>query len=368
MILIVADIMFSFLFFFIELTKLKRYIFNLTDKYISYLKQLEKIKTQNPPKKNNEDTTNSNIKIINNRSSNKKVLFLEFNKKSNSLINSNNNVLIFKTNETRNDLIRRGRLQTEKKRKTDNKKASPFFNDMKKNKKFFEKYLSPSFDDMEYDDAIVKDDRKFGEIFCENLKEKQIFMNTFVASDPLKPRFIKYIFFILDICLYFVVNGLFFGEEYLSLLYNLDEEDNFFSFLPRSIDKLIYTTIVTMVIAYITDFFFLEEKKIKGIFRREKDNRHLLKQLIVTFIKDLQNRYISFIVFVLVILLLSFYYLVCFNQVYPKTQMEWLKSSIVIMIFINIISVLKCLYETSLRVLSFRYKSERLFKLSKIFY
>ena len=187
-----------------------------------------------------------------------------------------------------------------------------------------------------------------------------------LKNDPLKTRFIKYIFFILDICLYFVVNGLFFGEEYLSLLYNLEEEDNFFSFFPRSIDKLFYTTIVTMVIAYVTDFFFVEEKKIIGIFRREKDNRHLIKQLIVKFIKELQNRYIGFIAMVFVILLFSFYYLVCFNRVYPKTQLEWLKSSIVIMIFINILSLLKCLYEASLRVLSFRFQSEKLFKLSKI--
>ena len=98
----------------------------------------------------------------------------------------------------------------------------------------------------------------------------------------------------------------------------------------------------------------------------EKDNRHLLKQLIVKFIKELQNRYIGFIVMVFVILLFSFYYLVCFNRVYPKTQLEWLKSSIVIMIFINILSLLKCLYEASLRVLSFRFQSEKLFKLSKI--
>jgi len=69
---------------------------------------------------------------------------------------------------------------------------------------------------------------------------------------------------------------------------------------------------------------------------------------------------------VFVILLFSFYYLVCFNRVYPKTQLEWLKSSIVIMIFINILSLLKCLYEASLRVLSFRFQSEKLFKLSKI--
>ena len=90
---------------------------------------------------------------------------------------------------------------------------------------------------MAFDDAIVKDDRNFSEIFCEILKEKQILMNTFVAYDPLKTRFIKYIFFILDICLYFVVNGLFFGEEYLSLLYNLEEEDNFFNKKFQEINK-----------------------------------------------------------------------------------------------------------------------------------
>ena len=151
------------------------------------------------------------------------------------------------------------------------------------------------------------------------------------------------------------------------MLFNLEEEDNFFSFFPRSIDKLIYTTIVTMVIAYITDFFFIEEKKIIGMFKREKENKKIIKQYIVLFIKDLQNRYISFIIMVFVILIFSFYYLVCFNRVYPKTQFEWLKSSIVIMIIIQIISVLKCLFEASIRTLSFRVKNERLYKLSKIF-
>ena len=205
------------------------------------------------------------------------------------------------------------------------------------------------------------------EILCEILKEKQMIMNTFVASDPLKGRFIKIILFILNICLYLVVNGFFFSEEYISELYNLEKEDNFFSFFPRSIDKLIYSTIVSMVISYITDFFFLEEKKIIGLFRREKDNRYAIKEYIITFIKDLQNRYLSFIVMVFVILIFSFYYLVCFNRVYPKTQVEWIKLSIVIMIIVQIISVLKCLYETSMRVLSFRFKSERLYKASKIF-
>ena len=122
-----------------------------------------------------------------------------------------------------------------------------------------------------------------------------------------------------------------------------------------------------MAIAYLTDFFFLEEKKIIGLFRRERENRKAIKEYIILFLKDLQKRYISFLILVLVILIFSFYYLVCFNRVYPKTQFEWIKSSIVIMIIIQIISILKCLCESTLRILSFRFKSEKMFKISKIF-
>ena len=42
------------------------------------------------------------------------------------------------------------------------------------------------YDDMEFDDAIFKDDRKFMELLCKKLKEKQIVMNTFFASDNIK--------------------------------------------------------------------------------------------------------------------------------------------------------------------------------------
>ena len=273
---------------------------------------------------------------------------------------------ILKHKEIKEDLV----IKEEKKgKKRKLKKRNSFMNlkDDSMDKKFFEEYLTPSVDDMEYDDAIVMDDRTYMQILCEILKEKQMIMNTFVAIDGLKGRFIKIILFILNICLYLVVNGIFFSEEYISELYNLETEDNFFSFFPRSIDKLFYSTIVSMLITYITDFFFLGEKKIIRLFKREKDNRHAIKEYIILFIKDLQNRYTVFIVIVFVILIISFYYSVCFNRVYPKTQFEWIKSSIVIMIIVQIISILKCLYETSLRVLSFKFKSERIYKASRLF-
>ena len=240
-------------------------------------------------------------------------------------------------------------------------------NPEKYDKNFFEEYMKTSLDDLEFDDAVALDKRKYCEHMRENLLEDQIIANTFITEDPIKPRSIKIILFGLNIILYFVVNGLFFSEEVISELYNLDEdEENFFSYFPRSIERLIYTTIVSIVVGMIADFFFINENKIKGIFRREKDDIKNLKRNIIELVSDLKKRYFAFIIIVSVILVISFFYLLCFNYVYPYTQIEWIKSSITIMIIMQILSTLKCILETSLRFLSYKFKNEKLYKISKI--
>ena len=221
---------------------------------------------------------------------------------------------------------------------------------------------------MEFDDAIKKDKRQFCSYFFDTLKEKQSIAYTFIASDPINTRMIKFILFLLNISLYLVINGLFFSEAFISeLYYTNDEDENFFSFIPRTIDKVIYTTVVTLFISYMIEFFFLNEKKIKGIFKREKENRLILKRSIAMLIKEIQKRCISFIIVAFVLLLISLYYILCFNYVYPKTQIEWIKSSIFIIIIIQILSTLKCLYETIFRTLAFKCESEKLYKIAKIF-
>ena len=68
-----------------------------------------------------------------------------------------------------------------------------------------------------------------------------------------------------------------------------------------------------------------------------------------------------------VIFIISLYYILCFNYVYPKTQMEWIKSSVLIIIIMQILSILKCAYQAVFRFLSFSCESEKLYKVSKIF-
>ena len=366
--LITVQIGLSLTFFLVQSKMVSKYIYDLTSKFISVINNIALA----PPKR---------VKLIDNKNKNKNINNKQTITQQVSQTNLNNKKLIISdiakvsVDELIVPIKEENKLKTSENAKIDN--MGTLYNikqtkndggdDQIFNKNFFEEYLSTSPEDMEFDDAIVKDKRKYCEHMKENLIEDQIITATFVSEDPLKPRTIKIMVFILNLVLYFVVNGLFFSEEVISDLYNVNEEDeNFFSYLPRSINRLLYTTLVSVVVSIITDFFFIDEKKIKGIFRREKTNIKILREKIKDIMNDLKKRYIAFIIVVSIILILSFFYLLCFNYVYPYTQIEWIKSSITIMIIMQILSLLKCILETSLRYLSYKFKSEKLYKISKI--
>ena len=76
--------------------------------------------------------------------------------------------------------------------------------------------------------------------------------------------------FILNIDLYLIINALFINEEFISDVFN-SHNDNFFSFLPRCIDRIFYITLVGVFVNYIIDFFFIEEKKIKIILKSKRN-------------------------------------------------------------------------------------------------
>ena len=176
---------------------------------------------------------------------------------------------------------------------------------------------------------------------------------TFISSDPLKIRIIKIMVFILNTVLYFVIIGFFYSEEYIGELYDINKKEGFFDYIPRNIEKFVYTVMASIIIGYIVDCFFEDERKIKGIFKREKENALNLRKKIMEFIKDIHNRYLSFIILILILLLISFYYLLCFNYVYQKTQSEWVKASQTMFVIMQILSILRCFLEACLRFSSY---------------
>ena len=216
---------------------------------------------------------------------------------------------------------------------------------------------------MDYYEAIKKDKRKFNIILWENIKNNQMIINTFIVNEPLKPITIKIILLILQIDLYFFINGLFFDEEYISKIYHL-KNDNFTAKLERFLDNLLYATLVGVIIGYIIELFFVEEHKIKNILKFEKENTLIMKNEIMKVLKSIKIRYILFIIISFLIIFFTLLHISCFNIVYFHTSLEWLIFSVIIILLIQFFSFVVCLLQSALRFISFKTKTETVYKLS----
>ena len=232
------------------------------------------------------------------------------------------------------------------------------------NKTDFNEYFATDPNDMDFEEAIEKDKRKFFEYFWELLKEKQLLINSFFIIDNIKPKSIKIIFFSLNFIFCLLINGLLFTEDYLVELYNSGKDENFFSFINRAISNFLYTFIIIHLLNEIIDCFFIEETKLKKIFIRGKSDIKKIKGEILLLIKKIEKYYIIFIIFSYLIFIFSWIYISCFNDIYYYTRKEWMKSSLFFFIIFQFLYIFIFLVEAIIRFLGIRFKSEKLFKLS----
>jgi hypothetical protein len=400
--------LFSILFFSVDVAKIFTYLYNLTESFINSIKNKNGHKNTNSNINTNLNTNGNFLTIRDNPPPRKvgKNNIVQLKRTKSSKINTSKFKIIsadksgeeYKrnlnaVNTQKNDKnLRKSRIKTSKTLnfKTNQEKGLSTEDEMKyfdfeeaiqdyspniKNEDNqnnidinIDEFLEPDLDDMDYDDAIVYDKRPFCVYYWEHLKDKQMIINTFCNNEFLKPITMKLLLLILCFELYFVVNGLFYSEKYISELFHSTKEETFFSFFERSIEKIFYTAFVGVILEYIIGFFFIEEKKIKKLYLREKENFVKLKYEIFKIIKNIKTRFNCFIIFCFIISIFSWYYVNCFNNVYPGVKIEWIKSSITIILIMQLLPFITIFIETILRTLSFKCKSERLYELKKYLY
>ena len=229
------------------------------------------------------------------------------------------------------------------------------------------KYLEPTLDVFDYDNVIEEDKRSFCEYLRDKIEDNQIFINVFFVSEEIKPKVIKIIILILNFDLYFLINGLFYSDSYISSIFNSTEKETFFSFIPRSYDRFVYSTIVGNIIGYIMKFFLVEEIEIKKILLKKRDNVLSLRYEMFELLKKILKKIKILIIINYIIVIFSWYYITCFNNVYPNIKIEWIISSIFIIIIVQILPFILALLETCIRFISIKCESEKLFKLSLLF-
>ena len=405
--LMIILIIITIIFFCKSLFQIRKYTLNITNKFLSYTTyQRNKLyinslqlngKNINVPPKKNENIETNNINGIKNSKRKSKIekrkTFIPIKpKKSTITINNYKSKSIISINElksslnnenspeskiiinNRKSIIRyNSKILTSNKslfrtgskgnieeflvnsndKINSNKQSTPSFqpsleNNLNTNlkdelKNDMDEYLSTEYGDMDYDDAINRDKRSFCVYYYDRLKISQLILSTLYAKDPLIPRPIKILLLIIDIDLYLFVNGLFFTEDYISEILHISKDENIMDFLERFMDRVVYITTVGVIVNYMIEFFFIEEKKIKGIFKREKNNFVILKYKITIIIKTITLRYKLFLLVSFFIISFSFYYVICFNSVYPSMKDEWIKTSIIVIIAMQLLSTFEIL-------------------------
>ena len=225
--------------------------------------------------------------------------------------------------------------------------------------------MDKSLNELDYDDAIIEDERGFIDMFTDSLLENHIFLNSMFEEDKYKPSSIKIVIYTLRIDLYFVVNGLFYSQSYIDELYNLEEEETFWSFAFRATERIVYTSIIGKIMDFIIDFFIISGDKIKKKLDKNEGSKLIIKGEISNLSFEIIRNIHIFIFINFFIMLISFYYVSCFNNVFPNTKAEWIKSSVFIYVINEIISFLYIFATTLLRYLSITYKVENFFKLAE---
>ena len=226
------------------LYSIRKYIFSLSESYILYMKRNSKINYPikkkskfakinfNVKKEKNTEESSSNHKLVNNNSiKNIKSPFYYLKKEKFSFANNKRNLSKEKMKLNNIKYIKNKKINLFNKnldisnKKINNKnKIMKTVNSINNKKEYMKKILeffTPTFDEKDFDDVISKDKRTFCQYFCEKFQNDQIFINAFCIREIFKPRALKFLLLIMTIELYFVINALFYNEEYLSeLLYN----------------------------------------------------------------------------------------------------------------------------------------------------
>ena len=224
-------------------------------------------------------------------------------------------------------------------------------------------YDNDDLDELDYDEALIYDKRTFCDLFCNELKERQIIANTFCVKDKLKPFSIKIIVFIFNIACYFVINGFLFSEEYVMKILRRTSK-GFYYFIVDSTKRIVYSSVIGIVINIIVGILFRADKSIRKVQHKYADNPIILNGEIVKIYKSTKNLYIAFTIVNCFVMAIFIFYLFCFCGVYRNCQGDWFEGCYLVFVIMNILPLIGSLLLACLRKLGLVCKMECFFKIN----
>ena len=284
---------------------------------------------------------------------------------------NNKNKLIISSNKTNKPFFQKKIDESESSTKRQLKSLHQ--NPLKKmyeDKKFLkeEEISSEELNESNYKNSLLNDKRNFISCFKNYFFEKQFILSCIFSKLILFSLNIRIICLIFNIHTLLFLNALLYNDNYISKRFNLEGNGNLKYFFKNEIDKVIYSTLLGIIIGKISLLFTNSGYNIRKLLKEKKEikdnksiNDNLNDELKYAFIK----RIIGFI-FIFILEILYFYYICIFCYIYQYTQILWLISTLMSILFNIVFSCLISLIISLLRIISLKKQIWLIFAISKI--
>ena len=236
-----------------------------------------------------------------------------------------------------------------------------------------------------------KDKRSFCDIYCHLLTLKQPILDLFSDINVLElnksfvPFSMKVIRFLFFIGFNFFLNSLFLTQKYFKKKYNFFNEKYSLELTEENYNKIntkeqfiyalehcvIYSLIcfiIIILVQFLINYLFFNLRKKAWIIIRQCNNekKEEIREVNIFFLK--YNTYYLIITSInFIFMLLFFYYLINFSQVYIGGYIDFITGGFMTWIMLQVFPFITCFISTILRICGMKTKSSKLYKLNQVY-
>ena len=215
--------------------------------------------------------------------------------------------------------------------------------------------------DMNFEEAIIHDQRSFIRMYWSFLVDSQIILGNFFTENYLYLFVIKLSFFICTFQISFFLNALFYTDDYISDAYHNDGVLDFISGLPKSLYSFIATLITTNLLRMLSN----SENELKKIIKEHSKNNDYI-ELINSKLRKLRNKLIIYFILVFLLGFFFLYYVSSFCAVYQYSQKYWFYGCLESFGIDSAVSIIGCIFLALLRYFSIKKRIKCFYKLANI--
>ena len=232
-------------------------------------------------------------------------------------------------------------------------------------------------DNYEFETAIKFESRSFWRILYIVLIAKDNILNTFILRSPLQSKPLSICLLLFSYISDLALNTLFYFSDNISDKYHYTGKYLFWYTLFNNLLISVISTVLSLILGAILNLFADSKDGIEEEFKEEekklredsnyKVSEERKKEILNKINKELYKLKIKMTIFVVIdfiILLLFFYFVTAFCEVYKNTQTSWISDAIVSIIISFPIELAIALVITIIYFLSIKYKWKYVYKLA----